>query len=866
MDKRSTSQSIFSWIWSYNARMIIVPLLVVELALVAAYMLSNSLSTQANMGAVQELAADEVQRVAQSQAILIKHQLHAVEQAAAVYRGQTERAYLTPFTPSEDETSRYAMRGEAWTTTRDNGGAALYYSGITPIGEAEREKAWQLSQLDPLMKELTRSNPLITQLYLNTRDSMNRIYPYPDSELYEQYPAKMDIPSYNFYYEADAKHNPERGTVWTDVYVDPAGQGWMTSCIAPVYPDPEGPLEGVIGLDVTVAAILQHVLALELPWRGYATLISRSGTFLALPEEGEHDWGLKEFTEHDYATAIQQDTFKPDAFNIYKRPELRDNAARIQAESSGLTEVMLDDADGSHLLAWDTIPETGWKLLVIVPRDDVYATAEEVGATFYRFGFAMLLGLFLFYVLFLALLYRRAQIHSKRISDPLVSIGQMVKSIEEEHYDQTPETFEIRELTATSHQLAHMARRLGDNRRDLVQLRDQALESSRLKSEFMANISHELRTPMSGVVSVSSLLLDTPLDNDQRQLVQTLQESGDSMMKLIGELLDFARIESGRLTLEPVEFDTNTWLRPIADIFAAQAQKRSLHFSATNDLPQRVRGDKERLKQVLINLLTNAFKFTERGEVSVSLQTLRLDERHVWLRGEVRDSGVGIPQEMLDRVFMPFTQADNSKTRNYTGLGLGLSICTQIIDAMEGKIGVESDVGVGSCFWFEVPLERVAQKPLALTSAPQEPKPAEVGVEEAGDPPSTTAADEEAANCVLVIEDNELNQKVIQRILKDYRLQLAQTGEEALELLQTERFDIILTDLHMPGIDGMETTRRIREFDQETPIIMLTADADKELPESFSEIGVSDHVLKPYRVAQIHQVVERWLKTPPAPR
>ncbi|MBS1223886.1 MAG: histidine kinase, partial [Proteobacteria bacterium] len=183
------------------------------------------------------------------------------------------------------------------------------------------------------MRDIQQTHPLVVQIYLNTFDSLNRIYPY--FEVLSQYAPRMDIPSYNFYYEADAAHNPGRGVVWTDVYVDPAGQGWMVSCIAPVYRDDV--LEGVVGLDITVSTITDTILNLAIPWNGYGVLVSKTGTLLALPRAGEDDWGLKELTTHAYTDAIRQDTFKPEEFNIYRRAGF----AGLQNQTDGVAALDL---------------------------------------------------------------------------------------------------------------------------------------------------------------------------------------------------------------------------------------------------------------------------------------------------------------------------------------------------------------------------------------------------------------------------------------------------------------------------------------------------------------------------------------------
>ncbi|MEO1270130.1 MAG: ATP-binding protein, partial [Myxococcota bacterium] len=860
-----TSQSIFTWVWRTNAKMVFIPLVAVELLLIGVYLLSNSASTQANIEAVQELAEDELQRVALNQASLINRQLAAVHQTTDVYRRQAASAYHTPYTPPTEEVERYAYDGDAWVTTRDTGGAAVFYSGAIPIGATERQKALQLAQLDPLMRDLKESNNLVVQIYLNTWDSLNRIYPYIDMST-NPYPEKMNIPSYNFYYQADDAHNPERSVVWTDVYVDPAGQGWMASCIAPVYPNPEGRLEGVVGLDITVETFVKQVLSMKLPWGAYGMLVDRSGTLMAIPEQAEQDWNLEELKGYSYAETIKKDTFKPDNFNLYKRPDTQALGRLLAVNAEGMSAV--ESEQGKRLVSWATIPETGWKLLVVVPEENVYAQASLVGERFRDVGLAMLGGLVLFYVLFLLVLYRRSRVHSMRISTPLVAIGEMVRRIGQGDYNQKGSHFEIDELTVTSIQLAKMGQRLGQNNRDLIALRDRALEASQLKSEFMANISHELRTPMNGIISFSELLLETQLDGDQRKLVETMHDSGAAIIRLVDDILDFSHIESGRLTLNPERFNPAAWLEDTVNLFRHRAETKGIDLTVAHsaDMPGLLVGDHGRLRQVVTNLLGNAVKFTDTGTIQVRMGITRMNDTTAWLRVTVKDSGIGIAPEALERLFMPFTQVDGSTQRKYGGVGLGLSICKQITDALGGTIDVESKRHVGSTFWFEVPLERVIHPVLEQHQQHPTPHAEATSGEQSSILPDADPQQEEheALHHILIVDDDPTNLRVLQRVLdkEDYQIDSAHSGYEALERLRERSYDLILTDIHMPGMDGLETAQRIRQPDNsfsQTPIIAVTADVSDAIKEQIAQAGINGTIIKPYKLSQVRNTVHTWL-------
>jgi hypothetical protein len=306
---------LLRWVWRSYVRNALIPLLVVELLLVAVYLTSHAWSARKNVTALREVARAELLRIAEDESEIIEQQLGRVAVLTELLRRQAELALVTPAArPGERARMRLQPSG-ALTTFRDDGGAAVFYSAATVKGPAEYQKLERLAAIDPLLRDVTLANPLIVQAYLNTHDSMNRIWPWFDAAA--QYDPNMVIPEFNFYYDADARRNPSRAVVWTDAYVDPAGKGWMVSAVAPVYRAEF--LEAVVGADVTIDRIVDGVLNKEIPWQGFVLLIGKSGTLLALPPQGEKLFALKELTAHDYVDAIRADTFKPEAFNIFHR-------------------------------------------------------------------------------------------------------------------------------------------------------------------------------------------------------------------------------------------------------------------------------------------------------------------------------------------------------------------------------------------------------------------------------------------------------------------------------------------------------------------------------------------------------------------
>ena len=384
-------------------------------------------------------------------------------------------------------------------------------------------------------------------------------------------------------------------------------------------------------------------------------------------------------------------------------------------------------------------------------------------------------------------------------------------------------------------------RRLIDH---LEQARDEAKAASVAKGQFLANMSHEIRTPLNAVVGISDLLLRDDLAGTQRQRVELLRSSATALLGVLGDILDFSKIEADRLVLESRPIDLRNLVGECRGLFEPLAIEHgiALDIDLEPDLP-RILGDTARLRQILVNLLGNAFKFTQEGRVDLRIR--QLDSAPPRLRFEVGDTGAGIPTEALESLFDPFTQADASASRRQSGSGLGLAICHRLVEAMEGRIGVESELGRGSLFWVEIPFE---------TSDSPEP------------PTAPAQPFEPLGGHVLLVEDNPVNRHVAVAMLDKLGIEaeVAEDGRHALELFTPNRFDLILMDCQMPELDGYAATRAIRQREQETetppiPILALTADAQEENRRRCLEAGMDDYLAKPLRIEVLHTHLSRWL-------
>ena len=739
--------------------------------------------------------------------------------------------------------------------------------------------------MDILFRSVAATNPYAVQTYINTASQLSRGMPFVNGEFKwvdgtEQFANLPDVTAFDFYYLADAVHNPERRPKWTELYWDPAGLGWMVSSIAPVYRGDD--LAAVVGIDITLERIVKGILNLQVEQSGFAFLMSDGGQAIAFPERAA---GFLEFHGSFQGEFKENEAFKHSLTEI-RDPAFRSTIEQMRQGEAGLT-TYTDPKDGQdYFFAYHPIPVTGWSVGIVVPVREVIApavaTSEKIEQSRALTDIELnaradaLVQTFL-WLLFgiMATLIPVALVFARSISKPIQALAEGSRRVgagELDHRIQVSSGDEIQDLALTFNQMAEDLK----NKIDEIETANQELQQlDQLKSKFISMASHELRTPLIAIQGYVDLIREGrggEISEAQRTMLDTVSRNATRLARIVSELLDISRIEENKLVLERVPVSLGQIVSEITEEQQPYLESRghALTLEIADALP-RVDGDPDRISQVVINLLGNAIKYTpDGGRIRIRVYP-EPDRVHL----EVTDTGIGIKAEDIGKLFKRFsTLGDVTKHRTGKneflagGTGLGLSIVQGIVRAHEGQIWVDSEYGRGSTFHVQWPIaheqSQSREMPPAQTQRSEDAQSAApafrvIHFEQSAATPIEAAPDEPLS--ILVVDDEPDVITFTRDLLEDrYQVFSAQTGALAIKEAIGCRPHLVLLDAWMPGISGYDVCRTLKRnsHTRDMPIIIFTAATQKIDEERARESGADGFVTKPFRREQIIELIESF--------
>lgn len=686
-----------------------------------------------------------------------------------------------------------------------------------------RERALALTTYQFLNRECMSGLAGYSNCWITFKDGMFGMF-YPSTPDYSNItPPDFISSNYQWFKIADPKNNPKKTSQWTNTYLDPNSKVWMVTLSTPIYVDNK--FFAVLGNDFEMEALFKRTMNFGM--EGTKNFIFKSdGTLIAHPDYQEKIWNSQTgLTIKD----LKSDGVLNEAMALIKNPDLLKKKSVVKLQSEDV------------LLAVSRLEGPDWYIATVYPKSLIRAASMDACRLILLLG---TLGLVLEIILLIRILKRK-------VEEPLESMVRVVRKVSRGELNAKIEMKTDDELEILADSFNEMTTKLDHSRAETQRAMDNALSASHAKSRFVANMSHEIRTPLHGIIGMAQFLDQSMLNEEQRRYVEVIRNSGKTLLSIVNQVLDISKIESNKFELEDIEFELDPLMKEVVSSLQYAAQMKSLPLKLKSEvsLNRRLKGDPTRLKQVIFNLVNNAIKFSQTGEIMIRVTTLNATQSEVSIRVEVEDKGMGIQDIVLPRLFTPFAQADISTARKFGGTGLGLYLSKSFVEMMGGTIGVKSKVGLGSLFWFEVPFQLAGKIEVEAKNQSDIFKP-EIF---------------KNVKPILVAEDYPTNQFLMIKLLENFGLKcdVVQNGKEALDALEKRQYSLILMDCQMPEMDGYEASTAIRSKKEASycyiPIVAVSANAMKGDLEKCLAAGMNDLISKPINAKEFQEKLKHWI-------
>ena len=672
---------------------IIFPLLIIETMLLVAYFWSNAFVNEATQKALIEETKANIKEISQRSATIVNNEFRSIANITALFQKGHEK-FFSSYNPlhvkTNDPIYTVTNDGVIVNAKRKENSCTLFFSNVQKNNPNRLEKAVATESMDDLYNSVLQSNENIAQLYFNSFDSMNRLCPYMKDAL-EQYPHDIDIPIYNFYYLADAKHNPSKKVVWTEAYLDPAGAGWMISAIAPVYKGDF--LEGVVGIDVTIDKLITNILSIKLPYTSSAMLVDKSGNILAMDSALEPMLGLRELTSHTYEAPVVQTIAKPKDFNLFQNTNsLSQYLSQVIKNNENLSR--FESKNNRLIITQNSIEETDWRLILVLDEDSLLAPSQALKSKTDTIGYFALAFMALFYLVFLLLIIKRSKDFSNRMLNPIQNLIEATKDLKGKLSIAKLERSGIFEIDTLIENFTTMSKTLqelyGSMERKIAQGIAKNMEAQKIMihqsrlaqmGEMISMIAHQWRQPLGAIgtvlmsIQLKSTLNKFDLTSEEGRLehkayLESSISKMDSYLKYLTSTIDDFR-NFFKPEQEHEEVSIETILQNTFGIIGKSLEINNIALHVKNESHTTFITYGKKITQVLMNIIKNAHDAILEHKIEDGTIWLHTYEKEEYFVIEIEDNAGGIKPEIMEKIFDPYFSTKNEK--NGTGLGLYMS-------------------------------------------------------------------------------------------------------------------------------------------------------------------------------------------------